>query len=117
MNAARIMRRPWVHQITTINMPRVLVTLAPGKVFATTGKRTQEFESVAKAYEGTNRLLIAQDPERFVFAQWQSSTGYLSIRKSPDTSPWEPIAKFPNLETAQDYAHSVWGIAVVAKGY
>lgn len=115
MNAARIMRRPWVHQITMVkNMPRVLVTLAPGKVFAVTGQRTKEFENVAKAYEGTNRLLIDQDTDRYTLGRWGAYGTYLEISRG--RGDWEKVGKFPSLETAQDYAHSGYGITVVTKG-
>jgi len=112
MNATRIMRRPWVDQITTINIPRLLVRLAPGKVFTATGKREQEFDNVAKAYEGTNRLLISQDPGRYTQGRWGTYGTYLEIRQS-DSHAWEAVGKFPTFALAQDYAHTMFGLAVI----
>lgn len=112
MNATRIMRRPWVQQITTIGMPRILVQLAPGKIFTLTGERTQEFASLIAAYEGTNRLLISQDPLCFTQGRWGAHGTYLEIRQS-DSHAWEAVGKFPTFALAQDYAHSVYGLAAI----
>ena len=104
MNVNRIIRRPWVYAVA--HHAQVTVTLVPGKVFAVTGKPSQDFTTLRDAYTGTNRLLIANAADRHTRALYKHGVLYVAR----DGGDWERIGSFPDFNAACDYAHDSYGI-------
>ena len=104
MNVNRIIRRPWVGKVA--HHAQVTVTLAPGKVFALTGKATQDFATLRDAYTGTNRLLIANAVDRYTRALYRHGVLYVA----QDAGEWQRVGSFPDFNAACDYACDNYGI-------